>query len=76
MDAVTPLERQQEILSIVTNICRAEYDFENFQEVTDFFKKTINLCKQMNYSEFKSDKYSSYYAELMQLLATKQVSNE
>ena len=76
VDAVTPLERQQEILSIVTNICRAEYDFENFQEVTDFFKKTINLCKQMNYSEFKSDKYSSYYAELMQLLATKQVSNE
>ena len=76
VDAVTPLERQQEILSIVTDICRAEYDFENFQEVTDFFKKIINICKQMNYSEFKSDKYSSYYAELMQLLATKQVSND
>ena len=30
----------------------------------------------MNYSEFKSDKYSSYYAELIQLLATKQVSND
>ena len=76
VDAVTPLERQQEILSIVTDICRAEYDFEGFQEVTDFFKKVINICKQMNYSEFKSDKYSSYYAELMQLLATKQMSND
>ena len=76
IDAVTPLERQQEMLSIVTDICRSEYDFDNFQQVTDFFKKAINICKQMNYSEYKSDKYSSYYAELMQLLATKQVSND
>jgi V/A-type H+-transporting ATPase subunit A len=72
IDAVTPLERQQEILSIVTNICRAEYDFDEFQQVTDFFKKVINICKQMNYSEFKGEKYSSYYAELMEFLATRQ----
>ena len=72
VDAVTPLERQQELLKIVTDICRAEYEFDNFQQVTDFFKKTINICKQMNYSVFKSEKYSSYYAELMQHLETKQ----
>jgi V/A-type H+-transporting ATPase subunit A len=72
VDAVTPLERQQEILKLVTDICRDEYEFENFQQVTDFFKKTINICKQMNYSVFKSEKYNAYYAELMQHLATKQ----
>ena len=71
IDAVTPLERQQQILGMVTDICRSEFDFEDFQEVTDFFKKVINLCKQMNYSEYKSDKYNAYYSQLQELLATK-----
>jgi V/A-type H+-transporting ATPase subunit A len=72
VDAVTPLERQQELLKLVTDICRDEYEFDNFQQVTDFFKKAINICKQMNYSVFKSEKYSAYYTELMKHLETKQ----
>ncbi len=71
IDAVTPLERQQAMLEIVSGICRSEYKFENFQEVTDFFKKVINICKQMNYSEYKSEKYSSYLASLEELLETR-----
>ena len=76
IDAVTPLERQQDILRMITDICRSEYKFEEFEEVSSFFKKVINICKQMNYSEYKSDAYSSYYAELLALLETKQVVNE
>ena len=71
IDAVTPLERQQAMLELVSGICRAEYNFDNFQEVTDFFKKVINICKQMNYSEYKSEKYSSYLANLEELLETR-----
>ena len=71
IDAVTPLERQQAMLELVSAICRSEYKFENFQEVTDFFKKVINICKQMNYSEYKSEKYSSYLASLEELLETR-----
>ena len=41
-------------------MCRAEYEFESFQEVSIFFKRAINLCKQMNYSEFKSAQYKKY----------------
>ena len=74
VDSVTPLERQESILRQVTEMCRAEYDFEDFTEVTEFFKKAINLCKQMNYSEYKSDKYNSYHAQLQELLATKQIA--
>ena len=74
VDAVTPLERQEEILKIVMDICRSEFDFEDFREVTDFFKKVINICKQMNYSVYKSDDYSSYYAKLVELLNTKKVA--
>ena len=76
VDAVTPLVRQQEILKLVTGMCRAEYDFEDFQEVSTFFKRVINICKQMNYSQFKSEQYNKFNAELEALLATKQVSNE
>ncbi len=71
IDAVTPLERQQAMLELVSAICRSEYKFENFQEVTDFFKKVINICKQMNYSEYKSEKYSSNLASLEELLETR-----
>ena len=71
IDAVTPLERQQAMLELVTSICRSEYNFEEFQEVTDFFKKVINICKQMNYSEYNSDKYNSYLASLEELLQTR-----
>ncbi len=71
VDAVTPLERQEQILNLVMDICHTEFKFENFLEVTDFFKKVINLCKQMNYSEYKSDKFNDYIAQLQELIATK-----
>ncbi|MBQ5705790.1 MAG: V-type ATP synthase subunit A, partial [Bacteroidaceae bacterium] len=71
IDAVTPLERQEQILNLVMDICHTKFKFENFLEVTEFFKKVINLCKQMNYSEYKSDKFNDYIAQLQELIATK-----
>ena len=51
VDAMTPLARQEELLDLVTEICdKDDFTFDTFLEVTDFFKKLINLCKQMNYS--------------------------
>ena len=29
-------------------------DYDTFLDVIDYFKRVINLCKQMNYCEFKS----------------------
>ena len=57
IDAVTPMERQEEILNMVIEICHTEFEFDNFNEVMDYFKKMINVCKQMNYSKFKSEQY-------------------
>ena len=68
VDAVTPLERQEEILNLVTTICDKEYDFETFQDVIDYFKKMINLCKQMNYSPFKSEQYSDFKRQVEEML--------
>ena len=69
VDAVTSLERQEEILNLVTDICnKDDYHFETFLDVTDFFKKLINLCKQMNYSEYKSEAYYDYIRQVKELV--------
>ena len=68
VDAVTPLERQEEILNLVTEICEHEFKFDTFLEVTDFFRKLINLCKQWNYSLFKSEQYYDFKKQIQQFL--------
>ncbi len=70
VDAVTPLERQEEILNLVTRICdKDDFKFDTFLDVTDYFKKMINLCKQMNYSQYKSEQYYDYIRQIETLLS-------
>lgn len=71
IDAVTPINRQKYILDMVVNICRYDLEFENFNEVADYFKNLINVCRQMNYAQFQSDKFNQYRKELDDLLALK-----
>ena len=68
IDAVTPMERQEDILNMVIDICHTEFNFDNFNEVMDYFKKMINICKQMNYSPYKSEKYDGFKAQLQALI--------
>ena len=68
IDAVTSLERQEEILNLVTEICEVDFKFDNFLEVVDYFKKMINLCKQMNYSQYKSEQYYDYIKQIEAML--------
>ena len=60
IDSVCPLDRQGFMLEKIIGICRTDFSFGNFLEVGEYFKKMINLFKQMNYSEFKSDKFNEY----------------
>ena len=69
VDAVTSLERQEEILDLITEICEIDFKFDYFQDVVDYFKKMINVCKQMNYSEYKSEQYNGYVAQIKEMLA-------
>lgn len=73
IDSVCPLERQEYMLDLVMDICRHDYDFDNFLDVTDYFKLVINYCKQMNYSEFHSDQFNEYENKLKALLQEKQI---
>jgi V/A-type H+-transporting ATPase subunit A len=71
VDAVTPLDRQRELLDLVVRVCTTPVAFDNFEEVSSFFKKLINVGKQMNYSEFQSEQYTSYKQQLVDMLETK-----
>ena len=74
IDAVCPLERQEYMLDLVMDICKHDYEFDNFLDVSEYFKHVINLCKQMNYSEFKSEQFEDYRQKLADLLAEKQIA--
>ena len=69
VDSVTPLERQQYILNTVIDVCHADFRFSNFNEVMDYFKKLINLFKQQNYSEYKSEQFYQFEKEIKELIS-------
>ncbi len=68
IDASTPLERQKYMLEKVLSIVDTSFEFKNFEQVGDFFKRLINHFKQMNYSEFKSEKFKGFEKELQEML--------
>jgi len=74
IDAVCPLERQEYMLDLVMDICKHDYNFDNFLDVSEYFKRVINLCKQMNYSEFHSEQFEDYRKKLNELLAERQIA--
>jgi len=73
VDKSTPMERQRYMLELILNICRTEFKFESFEEVMPYFIKLVNLCKQMNYSEFKSPDFKKFESELETVIAERRV---
>lgn len=71
IDASTPLVRQQYMVNLVLDICDSEFQFDEFEEVNHYFKRVINIIKQMNYQEFQNDSFKKLEVELKQLLDEK-----
>ena len=68
IDASTPLERQKYMLDKVLAVNHAKLKFEGFDDVRDRYKQIINLFKQMNYSEFKSEQFCRLEAQIDELI--------
>jgi len=68
IDAQTSIERQKYMLEKVLNIYHTEFSFEHFEEVNEYFKRVIDELRQMNYSEFKSDKFHQFEQELEKII--------
>ena len=69
IDALTPLERQKFMLDLILALCDKPFEFDNFDECRNFFKDIINTLRQMNYTEFKGEKFNAYEQQLRQHLA-------
>jgi V/A-type H+/Na+-transporting ATPase subunit A len=69
IDKRSSLERQKELLETVLDICDTDYEFDSFEDINPFFKRVINTIKQMNYSEYKSDKYYEFKTELSETIS-------
>jgi V/A-type H+-transporting ATPase subunit A len=69
VDASTPLKRQQYMVNKVLGICGAKFNFDSFEQIGGYFKKAINLMRQMNYLEFQSVQFNGLEKELDGLLA-------
>lgn len=69
IDKATPMDRQQFMLRKILGICRTEFKFDDFEQVQTYYKNVINVVKQMNYSEYNSDKFNDFHTQLDKLIA-------
>jgi V/A-type H+-transporting ATPase subunit A len=70
VDSSTPIERQKYMMDLVIGIIQDDYDFDNFEEVNQYFRSLINILKQMNYSEYQSDEFKKFETQLKEALKT------
>lgn len=64
IDSLTSMERQEYMLTLVLDVCDTQFEFDNFEECGNFYKELINILRQMNYSEFKSEQFNRYLEQL------------
>ncbi len=64
IDANCPIERQKMMYEMVLDVCHKSFDFSDFEACSKFFKGLINLFRQMNYSEWQSEKFFDYKRQI------------
>ena len=69
IDANCPIERQKMMYEMVLDICRKDFGFADFEQCSQFFKGLINLFRQMNYSEWKSEKFENYRKQIVEYVS-------
>ncbi|MEG1700179.1 MAG: V-type ATP synthase subunit A [Alistipes sp.] len=71
IDSNCPLDRQKMMYKMVLGICHKDFVFADFEECSQFFKGLINLFRQMNYSEWQSEKFEAYRKQIEQFVSEK-----
>ncbi len=74
IDASTPIKRQLYMMNKVLEVYKTKFEFDSFEEVNPYYKKIINVFKQMNYSEFHSDKFKKFENELQEIIKERAVA--
>ncbi|NLN94771.1 MAG: V-type ATP synthase subunit A [Bacteroidales bacterium] len=74
IDCNAPMNRQKFMLDKIYDIYYTDFNFDNFEEVNTYFKRVINLLKQMNYSVFESKDFYDFEKELHNIIDERKVS--
>lgn len=74
IDSMTPMKRQKFMLEFVLQIYDMTFSFEGFEEIAGFFKRIINQLKQVNYSEFESQKFEELVKEAHTIIDEKRIT--
>ena len=54
-------------------LCDKKFNFADFEDCGSFFKGLINLFRQMNYSQWKSEKFADYERQINEYVSNKEV---
>lgn len=65
IDRMSPLERQEYMVVKLIKITRAEFEFQHFEEVAEYFRSLINILRQMNFTKFMGKQFKAYEKELV-----------
>jgi len=76
IDGTTPMARQKHLVNTVLDICKSNYNFDDFEDVNKFFKRIVNLINQMKYTNFESQEFYAAEKELKDFIATKKIAFE
>jgi len=69
VDASTPLVRQKYMVDLLLSIVEKEYHFDHFEKISEYFKKMINILKQLNYAPFEQADFKAHETKLHELVA-------
>ncbi len=69
IDALCPIKRQKYMLDYILSICAHNFSFSDYEVCRGYFKQVINYLRQMNYTEFESEKFNEYRAQIDKLLS-------
>jgi len=70
-DAMTPIKRQQFMLDYLLQIFDMSFHFDNFEDISGYFKRIINKLRQLNYSTYESEKFNQILDEVKQIIEEK-----
>ena len=68
VDCLATRERQKYMLDLILGICDTQFAFDDYEQCRSYFKNMINVLRQMNYSEFGSEDFNNYRAQLTKIL--------
>ncbi len=67
VDVSVPLERQQELFTLVQRLITREYHFKNKEKARSYFIRLTGLVKNLNYARRETPDYSQLLAKIEEL---------